>query len=130
MLAKIVGQPAREAARGGGGVPGADDCDGHSVEQVEIALGDEQRRCVVELREQGWVEAVPDREISRAELLHPSHFALGLVAPEQLWRSTAAAAREVRHGGERRGRVAEARNQLAIGDRPDPGGTDQPDPLD
>jgi hypothetical protein len=73
---------------------------------------------------------VPDREVSRPERLHLRDLALGLVAAEQLGRSAAASLREVRHRGKRRGRIAETCDQLAIGDRPDPGGADQPDALD
>jgi hypothetical protein len=125
-----VGESAGEAARGGGCVPCAHDRDGLSVEQVEVALRDDQRRGVVELRQKPRVEALPNREISRAELLHLGDFSLGSIPAEQLRGSTAASARQIRNGRKRGGRVAEARDQLAIGDRPDPGGTDQPDALD
>jgi hypothetical protein len=73
---------------------------------------------------------VADCQVSGAELLHPRDFSLGSIPAEQLRRSTAASACQIGNGRKRSGRVAEARDQLAIGDRPDPGGTDQPDALD
>ena len=86
VLAKIISEAARESAGRGRGVAGADDGDCRAVKQSEIPLRDKQRRRVFELRQQPRIEALPKREVARAEFLDPGDFALGLVTAEQSWR--------------------------------------------
>ena len=100
------------------------------VEQVEVALGDQQRRRILELGEQPRIEPLAERQIPRAELLDPRDLALGLARRSRSRRLAAAAPRKVGNGVERRRRAAEARDQLAIGDRPDAGRADQPQAVD
>jgi len=83
VLAKLISEAAGESARRGRGVAGSDDGDCRAVEQTEIALGDKQRRRVLELREQARIEALPERQVTRAEFLDSGDFALGIVAAEQ-----------------------------------------------
>ena len=126
LLAKVVRQSPRKAAGGRRGVAGADDRHGLPLEKREIALGDEQRRRVLHLAQQARVKRLAEHQISAAELLDPGDLALGLVAAGQPRRLAAAAPGEVGHGGERRLRASEARDQLAIGHGPDAGRADQP----
>ena len=51
MLAKVIGQTPRKAARRRGCVARADYRYRHPVEQIEIALGDQKRRCILQLAE-------------------------------------------------------------------------------
>ena len=125
-LAKVMGKAAREAARRGRGVARADQRHGLPVEQGEVALGRQQRRRILELRQQARVKALPQRQPPGAELLDPLDLALGMVAAVELRRLAPAAPGEVGNRGQRRSGATEARDQLAIGDRPDAGRPDQP----
>ena len=66
LLAEVVGQPAREAAGRRRGIARADDRHRRPVEQVEIALGDQQRRRILELGQQPRIEPLPERQITCA----------------------------------------------------------------
>ena len=126
IFAQVMSQPAREAASSRRRVAGADDRDALPVEQRDIALGDKKRRRILELAEESWVESLVQREEPRAELLDPRDLALRILASPQRRRLAAAAARKVGDRGERGGRRTEARDQLAVGDRADPGRPQQP----
>jgi hypothetical protein len=130
LLAEIVRQAACKAAGCRGCIASADDCDRHSVQQVEIALGDQQWRRVLELRQQSRIEPLPKHEISRAELLYPHNLALGLAALEQPRRLAPALPRQLRNGIERRPCIAESPDQLAESDGTKSVGPDQPQPVD
>ena len=69
LLAEVVRQPAREAARGRRGIARADDGDRGALEQAKLPLGHEQRRRVVHLGQQARVEPLPEHQIARAQLL-------------------------------------------------------------
>ena len=100
------------------------------LEQAELALGHQQRRRVVHLREEARIEALPEDDVARAELLDPFDLPLGIGAAEQARRSPAAAPGEIGHRGQRRRGIAEPREQLAKSDRADARRTDQPQPID
>ena len=72
LLAEVVRQPAGEAAGRRRGVARADDRDGLPVEQVEVALGDQERRRIFELGEQARIEPLAEQQIARAELRDPA----------------------------------------------------------
>ena len=128
LAAEVVGQPAREAAGRGGSVAGADDGDGRPVEHRQIALGDEQGRRVVLLGQQARIEALPERQVARAELLDPLDFARGVA-----FRRTAgrAARRRAGRGRARRPAPPPAMPKRAISwwkvIGPMPGRAQQPD---
>ena len=130
LLPEIVREATREAARGSGGIPCADDRHRHPVEQVEIAFGHQQRRRILKLGKQPRIQPLPERQIFRAEILDSRHLALRLVAAEQTRRRPAPAPREIRNSLKRRRGAAEARDQLAKGDGADSLGADQPQPVD
>ena len=52
LFAEIMGKSPRETAGGGTGVACADDRDRGTVQQVDVALHDEQRRCILHLRQE------------------------------------------------------------------------------
>ena len=118
LLPEIVGEAAGEAA---GGVARADDRHRRPVEEVQITLGHQQGRRVFELGEETRIEPLPQSQVARAELIDSRDLALGLVAAEQSRRQTAAAPRQIGDGRKRLARAPEPGNQLAKGDRPDPG---------
>ena len=62
VLAEIMRETAREAAGSGGRIPRADNRHGLPVEQVEVALCDQEWRCVLELRQRSRIQALPERE--------------------------------------------------------------------
>jgi hypothetical protein len=59
LLPKIMGEPPCEAARRGRSVARADDRHRLPVEQVEIALCNQQRRRILKLGEQSRVQPLP-----------------------------------------------------------------------
>jgi hypothetical protein len=67
-----------------------------------------------------------EHQVSRPQLLDARDLPLGLIGREKYRRLSAAAARQVGNGRKRGLRGTEAGDQLAVGDRPDPGRTDQP----
>src|SRR5215207_871406 len=90
LLSQVMRQAASEAAGCGGRVARPDDRDGLSVEQIEIALRDHERRRVLELCQQARIETLPQHQIFRAELLNSRDLALSLVTAEEPRRCTAA----------------------------------------
>src|SRR5206468_1043341 len=102
VLAELMRQATGEAACSRRSIAGADNGDRLAVEQLEVALGHQQRRCVLLLGEEARIEPLPNRQIARAELLHFGNLALGIVAAEEPRRTPAAAPSEVGHCRERR----------------------------
>ena len=107
-LAKIVGEAAREAAGCRRGVAGADHRDRLPIEQANLPLRDQQRRRILQLCQQARIEALPERQPLRAELLDPVDLTLGAVPGAQYRRPAASATREIGNGGQRLGGAAEA----------------------
>ena len=69
VLTEVVRQPAGEAAGRRRCIARADDRGRLAIEQIEVALGDQQRRCIFELREQSRIQSLPEGEKCSAELL-------------------------------------------------------------
>jgi hypothetical protein len=97
---------------------------------IATALGDQQRRRVLELGEQSRVQPLPQRYEPRAELFDACNLAFGVSAAPQHRRPAAAATRKVGHGLKCRCSAAEANDQLAKRDWPDAGSAQQPQAVD
>jgi len=119
LPAKIVGQAPREAARGCRSIARTDDRDRGFIQQVEIALGHDQRWRILKLGKETRIKSSPECQLSGAELFHFGDFALGIIAGPQDGGLTAAAPSELRNRRERGLWSSEPCDQLAIGDRPD-----------
>jgi hypothetical protein len=126
VLSEVVRQAARKTARRRRGVARADDRDRLPVEQVEVALRDQQRRRVFQLGKQPRIQPLPKRQEPGPQLLHLRDLALGIGARAQRGRFAPSAPGKVWHGVERRSRASEAGDQLTVGDRPDAGRPQQP----
>ena len=105
---EIVRQPAREAARRRRRVARADDRHRLPVEQLEIALGDQQRRRILQLGKQPRIQPLPQRQ-ERAPSFSTRAISRSASARlAQPRRLAAAAPREVGHRVKRGRRRAEA----------------------
>lgn len=118
VLAEIVRKAAGEAAGRGRRVASADQRDRLAIEQVQIALRNQQRRRVLELREQARVEPLSEGNELPVELLDLRDLTLRIRYTPQRRSLPAAAAGEVRDCVKRRCGGAETSDQLAIGNRP------------
>ncbi len=83
LAAEVMGQTPREAAGSGRCVARPDDCNRHAVEQIEPALGDQQRRRIVQLGQQPRVEPLAKRHVTRAKCFDPSNLGVGRAPAEQ-----------------------------------------------
>jgi len=79
-----------------------------ALEQAQLALSHQQRRRIVHLGQQPRIQALPEDDVARAELLDPIDLALGIAAAEQIGPTPAAATRQVGHRGQRRPGIAKA----------------------
>src|SRR5690349_18832060 len=120
-----MSEPTGEPAGGSRCIACPHDGDRLSIEEIEIALRDQQRRGVFEFSKHSRIESLPQRQPLRAELLDPRDFALGLFAGAQRRRFTAAATGQVRNGLERGRSSAEAPDQMTESDWPNAWRTQQ-----
>ena len=96
-----------------------------SDEQIEPALGGQQWRRILHLREGARIETLAEHQVTRAELLGGFDLAFSSVPREHRWDFPAAPLGEIRDCRQRGLGTAEAEYQLAIGDGPDPRRADQ-----
>ncbi len=123
-------QLPREAAGGSGGVACADHRDRRAAGQADIAADHHGGRRIVELGEQGRIVRVVDEQVARAELRRHGQLAFGNGGRRDDRRLAAAARRQFGQRLDRRRRVAETLDQLAIGDGADLRRADQPEARD
>lgn len=123
-------QAAGETAGRGAGVARANHRHHRPIEQPELALGDQQRRGILDQRQRSRIKALPECQEARADALDHGNFPLGVRDGSDARRLSAPAPRKVGQGVERAPGRAEALDQLPIGDRSDRGGARKPEVID
>jgi hypothetical protein len=126
LLPEVVREPAGEAACRRRGVPRTDDRNRLPLKQVEVALGSQQRRCIVQLGKQPRKKPLPKCEVACPEPFDGLDLALGIRSGGQPRRCASSASGQVRHGFECRASAAEPREELTIRHRANPGRAHQP----
>ncbi len=128
--ADLARQSAGEPLSGGGSDTGADDGHGRPLQQGCVSQDPDQWGRRVEDGQQPREIRFGRRDQARAKLGARGQFALDLGDCGDPGRvGAAAAARQIGQGGDGAGGVSEARNQLGEGDRADPFGPRQPQPV-
>ncbi len=130
LRGKPLRQLASEAAGRRRGIARADDGDRPPRTKSAIAPCDQGDRSAFRFGQQRRIIGIAQEDVARAEPLDllglGSHFP-GIGGPEAL---RTASRRQIRQRLERRAGAAEARDQLAIGHRPDIGRADEPQTIE
>lgn len=127
---EIVGEHSCKATSGGRRVARADKGDCLPVEQIQPSFRDDQRRSIVQLRQQTRIKPLPQHEMAGTDCLDFGNLPLRVIAAKQPRRSAAAAARELGNRLQSGGRRPEAADQLAESDRADARRAKQPYAVD
>lgn len=129
LASEIGGKRAGEAPAAERGVARADHGDGFAREQGCVAEEREQRRRVLDVREQRRIRGLAEGDEGAAEPGDFFHFRFGLGRRANGGRRPAAPAREFGQARERLGGRAEPFDQAKKSHRADPLRADQPEPV-